>query len=57
MGRTLRLPHLEKLGLGNITAIPGVRPQDENEGMGAYGKAVELSTGKDTTSGIGKWPG
>lgn len=50
-GRTLKLPHLEALGIGNITSIPGVRPQSPGEGLGAYGKATELSTGKDTTSG------
>jgi len=50
-GRTLHLPNLESMGLGNLTSIPGVRPQAAGEGMGAFGKAVELSTGKDTTSG------
>ncbi|MEO5969930.1 MAG: hypothetical protein ABIQ95_08380, partial [Bdellovibrionia bacterium] len=50
-GRPLHLPNLESMGLGNLTTIPGVRPQAAGEGIGAYGKAVELSNGKDTTSG------
>lgn len=50
-GRTLTIPNLEKLGIGNITAIPGVAPKKPGEGVGAFGKARELSNGKDTTSG------
>lgn len=45
----LRLPHLERLGLGCIDEIPGVacagRP------AAAYGKMAERSAGKDTTTG------
>jgi len=50
-GRELRLPHLQSLGLGNLTAITGVPPLKEGEGRGAFGKATERSSGKDTTSG------
>jgi phosphopentomutase len=45
----LKLPNLEKLGLGNIDRIPGVVPQAE--ALGNYGKMAELSVGKDSTSG------
>ena len=45
----LNLKNMEQLGLGNITEILGV---DEVENAkGAYGKAAELSKGKDTTTG------
>ena len=50
-GRALTIPNLEKLGIGNITNIAGVSPRKLGEGAGAYGKARELSNGKDTTSG------
>jgi phosphopentomutase len=49
--RKLSLPNLEALGIGNITRIEGVAPKKPGEGAGAYGKAMELSLGKDTTSG------
>lgn len=45
----LKLPHLERLGLGNIAGIKGVPPQDSP--AGAYGKMAERSAGKDTTTG------
>ena len=45
----LSLPHMQKLGLGNITAIEGVPPC--NELLGAYGRMAEASKGKDTTTG------
>jgi phosphopentomutase len=45
----LKLPNLEKLGLGNIDRVPGVDPQ--TEALGNYGKMAELSFGKDSTSG------
>ncbi|MDH4137573.1 MAG: phosphopentomutase [Anaerolineae bacterium] len=45
----LSLPHMQKLGLGNITAIEGVPPYDEP--LGAYGRMAEASAGKDTTTG------
>lgn len=50
-GRTLSLPNLAKLGIGNITPIAGVPAIKPGEGHGAFGKARELSLGKDTTSG------
>lgn len=50
-GRTLKLPNLEQMGLGNLTSIAGVPPLPAGSGRGAFGKAVELSNGKDTTSG------
>ncbi|MDQ2179144.1 phosphopentomutase [Marinifilum sp. D714] len=45
----IKLPNMQKLGLGNIIDIDGVKP--ENNANGAYGKAAEASKGKDTTTG------
>ncbi|AET66740.1 phosphopentomutase [Desulfosporosinus orientis DSM 765] len=45
----LYLPHLQKLGLGNIHSIAGVPPALSPEGC--FGKMAEKSAGKDTTSG------
>ncbi len=45
----LDLPVLAKLGLGNITDIPGVGPIAEP--IGFYGKLRESSKGKDTQTG------
>jgi phosphopentomutase len=45
----LNLPNLQRLGLGNIREILGVPPADRPQG--AYGKMVEQSCGKDTTTG------
>jgi phosphopentomutase len=45
----LKLPNLEKLGLGNIDRILGVNPK--TDALGNYGKMSELSAGKDSTSG------
>jgi phosphopentomutase len=45
----LHLPNLTRLGLGNITPILGVPPQDKP--LAAYGKMREKSPGKDTTTG------
>ena len=45
----LHLPHLEKLGLGNIDSITGVPAHPNPEG--SFGKMAELTPGKDTTSG------
>ncbi|NPV90369.1 MAG: phosphopentomutase [Firmicutes bacterium] len=45
----LRLPRMERLGLGNIIDIQGVRPQKQP--AAAYGKMAEKSPGKDTTTG------
>ena len=51
----LSLPHLEALGLGNLTAIDGVRPRAGGPGGsgagGAFGRMREASAGKDTTTG------
>ncbi|MCK4308269.1 phosphopentomutase, partial [candidate division WOR-3 bacterium] len=47
----LKLPNLEKLGLGNIISIRGVPPTSTP--LASYGKAGELSAGKDST--IGHW--
>jgi phosphopentomutase len=45
----LNLPNMQKIGLGNITDIVGVAPNNSPDG--AYGKAKEVSMGKDTTTG------
>ncbi|MGL5203613.1 phosphopentomutase [Cetobacterium sp.] len=45
----LNLPNMERLGLGNITEILGV--DSMKNATGAFGKASELSKGKDTTTG------
>lgn len=45
----LRLPMLEKLGLGHIAPIVGI--DASNVASASYGKMAELSLGKDTTSG------
>lgn len=45
----LKLPQLQKLGLGNIIDILGV-PSAEHP-LAAYGKMAEVSSGKDTTTG------
>jgi len=45
----LFLPNLQKLGLGNITKIVGVK--EENAPIGNWGKAAEISAAKDSTSG------
>lgn len=45
----INLPNLESLGYGNITEIKGVKPIDKP--IGAYGKALEISLGKDTLTG------
>lgn len=45
----LKMPHSQKLGLGNIIPIEGVPVANEPEG--AYGKMAEVSPGKDTTTG------
>jgi len=45
----LHLPHLQKLGLGNIEQIMGVPAIHLPEGC--YGKMAEKSVGKDTTTG------
>jgi phosphopentomutase len=45
----LRLPHLERLGLGRIIPIAGVAPVGEPEA--AFGRMAEQSAGKDSTTG------
>ena len=45
----LNLPNLEALGLGNISAIPGVPATPSPRA--AYGRMQERSNGKDTTTG------
>ena len=45
----LRLPNMERLGLGNIDGIKGIVKAENPEG--AFGKCDELSKGKDTITG------
>jgi phosphopentomutase len=45
----LALPNLERLGLGNITPLAGVKAVPN--ATGCWGKNLELSHGKDSTSG------
>lgn len=45
----ISLPTLESFGYGNLTEILGVKPNDNP--IAYYGKADELSTGKDTMTG------
>lgn len=45
----LRLPNLEKLGLGNIAPIQGVASQ--HKPLANFGKMAEKAPGKDSTSG------
>lgn len=45
----LNLPYLERLGMGKITEIKGVR--SNLSAQAAYGKMSELSAGKDSTTG------
>ncbi|HDZ86917.1 hypothetical protein LCGC14_0484550 [marine sediment metagenome] len=47
--KRLSLPNFEKLGLGNIIEIKGVKPAQKP--LAAYGKCNELSAGKDTMTG------
>jgi len=44
----LRLPTLERLGLGNVAAILGVAPV---LAMGGWGRMAEASSGKDSVTG------
>ena len=43
-----RLPHMYGMGL---SLIPGVGGEASMDGCGAYGRAAEMSAGKDTTTG------
>lgn len=45
----ISLPNMGKIGLGNLTEVKGVEPTTDT--IGAYGKSVEASKGKDTTTG------
>ena len=45
----LRLPNMERAGLGNIAALPGVAPNAAADG--AWGLMVPRSAGKDSTTG------
>ena len=45
----LKLPNMEKMGLGNLTDTVGVRARLDTNA--AYGKMAEKSKGKDTTNG------
>jgi phosphopentomutase len=45
----LRLPRLERLGLGSLLDLPGVRPLSTP--TGARGRMAERSKGKDSTTG------
>ncbi len=47
--KDFHLPNLEKLGLGNIIDLNGVKKQTSPSA--SYGKMAELSPGKDSTSG------
>jgi phosphopentomutase len=45
----LRLPHLERLGLGNIRPLHGIPPVECPDG--GYGRMAESSPGKDSVTG------
>jgi phosphopentomutase len=45
----LELPNLGRMGLGNITSIQGTPPRAD--ATGAWGKMIERSAGKDSTTG------
>jgi len=47
--RTVNIPNLQRLGLGNITSLKGLAAVDSP--TGAYGKCTLKSDGKDTTTG------
>ena len=47
--RTVRIPNLQQLGLGNIRPLAGVPP--ESTPTGSFGKCSLRSNGKDTTTG------
>jgi phosphopentomutase len=47
--RAVNLPHLQRLGLGNIRALANLPPADKPRG--AYGRCALASNGKDTTTG------
>ncbi|MDF2961815.1 MAG: deoB [Paenibacillus sp.] len=43
------VPHLQRLGLGNIAALKGIEPAGTP--LAAFGKMAEVSVGKDTMTG------
>ena len=45
----LKMPNMQAIGLGNLDELPGIKPV--SPASGAYGKMVEKSKGKDTTTG------
>lgn len=45
----LNLPNIEKLGLGNIDGMIGIKKEESP--LGCYGRLSEISNGKDTTTG------
>lgn len=45
----LTMPHLQSMGLGNVTEIMGVSPTDSPKA--SWGRCAESSAGKDTTTG------
>lgn len=45
----LKLPNMERLGLGNIEGIKGVKASENP--IGCYARFSEMSNGKDTTTG------
>jgi len=45
----LDLPNMGEMGIGNITPMEGVPPQEKT--WGAYGKCQEISKGKDSVTG------
>ncbi len=45
----LNLPHLQKLGLGNINYIKGINKVEKS--LASFGKLKEVSAGKDSTTG------
>ncbi|HET6978420.1 MAG TPA: phosphopentomutase [Pyrinomonadaceae bacterium] len=47
--RPVRLPHLQRYGLGNIRPLESVPPLDHP--VGSYGRCALRSNGKDTTTG------
>src|SRR5208283_1606382 len=47
--RGLKLPNLERLGLGNIKPLTGIAPAAHPSG--SYGRCTLASPGKDTTTG------
>ncbi len=46
---SMPLPNLGRMGIGNITPIPGTPPT--SEAVGAFGRLDEAAAGKDSTTG------